>query len=278
MSEIEATITIIRNQIQGLRIKKIQASDKFQKIEKSLEKLLHSMEEVDDRQVNGIDILEHRGDMESKLKDLFHITEEELETKEQKERFSLELERALVINEMTEIEERIASWNKKLVSTDSTLSVFGVDEYDKNSLEAYAKVANLERELRNHIMDTFSNQVPRDKNWWNSAIPEDVRKSAEGKLQDFLNDSKIETDNSMLEKIDFLDFSDYEAIFRQTGNRIKNTFFNGSDEQRLDVASILSRLRELRNKIMHRPPLTEEELSKFRVYYSDIMHYLKEDK
>ena len=134
MSEIEATITIIRNQIQGLRIKKIQASDKFQKIEKSLEKLLHSMEEVDDRQVNGIDILEHRGDMESKLKDLFHITEEELETKEQKERFSLELERALVINEMTEIEERIASWNKKLVSTDSTLSVFGVDEYDKNSL------------------------------------------------------------------------------------------------------------------------------------------------
>ncbi len=278
MSEIEATITIIRNNIQKLRIQKIQASDKFQKIEKSLEKILHLMEEVDNRQVNGIDIMEHKDDMESKLKDLFHITEEELETKEQKERFSLELERALAINEMVEIEEKIASWNRKLVSTDSTLSVFGVDEYDKNSLEAYAKIANLERELRNRIIDTFSNQVPMDKNWWNSAIPEDVRTSAEGKLKDFLDDSKLETDNSMLEKIDFLDFSDYEAIFRQAGNRIKNTFFNGSDEQRLDIASTLSRLRELRNKIMHRPPLTEEELLKFRVYYSDIMHYLKEGK
>ena len=273
MSEAE-TIEIIRNQIQNLGIRKISLSNQFDKIDESLQILLQSMDETDERTVNGIDVMGHKHNLESMLKDFWQVTEDDLESSEQKERFALELERALIIGELTEVKERIASWNKRMITINPSLPMFGVDEFDKKSLEAYAKIANLEREIRNYIIETLENKI--GKNWWSDGIPDETKDTSREKMNDAGKD--FEADKSMLREIDFLDFSDYEKIFQQDRRLILEEFFNNNEVKRGGMISKLSELRPLRNKIMHRQPLDDNEYSKLQVLYSDIINEIKKTK
>ena len=88
--------------------------------------------------------------------------------------------------------------------------------------------------------------------------------------------SKFGVPQSALRKIDFLDFSDYEGIFRW--RKCKKIFFGGNDVRQWAIVTKLADLRGLRNKIMHRPPLTDEEFGKFQAYHSDVMSFVKELK
>lgn len=261
-------ITIIREQIQNSWQKKVQMRSKFENVEKNLQTLLHSIGEIDDRQVNGIDISTKKEDLESFLKKYFDITDDDLRTENQKQRFALELKRAQITISLDDIENRIASCNRRMMMTDPELEIFGIDDYDPKSVEAYTKIILLERDLRNLIVNTLE---PLDKNWWNE-LPKDTKTEAE---KGFKNEiSKFGVTQSMLRKIDFIDFSDYEAIFK--GRKTKKIFFGGSDEKQWAIITKLSDLRQLRNKIVHRPPLTDDEFVKFQASHSDLMSFVKE--
>ena len=261
-------ITIIRDQIQKLRMDKLRVISKFENIEKRMKLILSEMDEVDDRRIDGIDILEHGGNLKGRLQELFDITEDELATNDQKQRFAAELERAEIVLDMMEIENRIASCNKRLLIVDPTLTVFGIENYDQKSLEVYGNTVHLETSLRNLIIDVLE---PEDKGWWNK-LPQGVQESANKGYEEAV--SKLKTSENMLRRIDFIDFSHYEGIF--TGNKVKNLFFDGSPERMWSMVTKLSELRELRNKIMHRPPLNEDEYAKFQMLYPDVVNIIKE--
>ena len=263
----EPVITIIRNQIQESWIKKSQKRDHIEKIQKNLESLLSSMGEIDDRQVNGIDISSKKNNIESFLKEYFDISEDELETEDQKQRFELEVKRSLITIELEDIENRIASCNRRLKMTDPELGVFGIDDYEPASLEAYTKIILLERDLRNVIVDTLEGV---EDNWWN-ILPKETREGAEKKFKDEMLQKNMP--QNFLREIDFIDFSDYEEIFK--GKIGKRVFFNGNDKAQWAIVTKLSDMRILRNKIMHRPPLDEEEFIKFQAHHADIMSFVK---
>jgi hypothetical protein len=260
-------VTIIRDQIQKLRMDKLRVITKFENIEKRMKLILSEMDEVDDRRIDGIDILEHGGNLKGRLQELFDITEDELATNDQKQRFAAELERAEIVLDMMEIENRIASCNKRLLIVDPTLTVFGIENYDQKSLEVYGNTVHLETSLRNLIIDVLE---PEDKGWW-SKLPQGVQESANEGYEEAV--SKIKAPENMLRRIDFIDFSHYEGIF--TGNKVKNMFFGGSPERMWGMVTKLSELRELRNKIMHRPPLNDDEYAKFQMLYSDVLGMIK---
>ena len=148
------------------------------------------------------------------------------------------------------------------------MKIFGIDDYDPRSVEAYTKTISLERELRNMIVNTLE---PLEKDWWNG-LPEETKRNAEEGFKNEL--SKFGIPQSTLREIDFIDFSDYEEIFK--GRKIKNIFFGGSDEKQWAIITKLSDLRQLRNKIVHRPPLTDDEFVKFQASHSDVMSFVKE--
>lgn len=261
-------VTIIREQIQKLRMDKMKVINRFENIEKRMKQILNEMGEIDDRRIDGIDMLEYNGNLKERLKELFDITDDDLATNDQRERFDAELERAEIVLDMMEIENRIASCNKRLLIVDPTLTVFGIENYDQKSLEVYGNTVHLETSLRNLIIDVLE---PEDKGWWNK-LPEGVQESANEGYEEAV--SKLKTPQNMLRRIDFIDFSHYEGIF--SGNKVKNMFFGGSQEKMWGMVTKLSELRGLRNKIMHRPPLNDDEYAKFQVLYSDVMGIIKE--
>ena len=154
-------ITIIRDQIQNSWQKKVQIRNEFENVEKNLRALLVSMGEVDDRQVSGIDISTKKENMDSFLKEYFDITDNDLVTEDQKQRFDLEVKRAMITIDLEYIENRIASCNRRLVMEDPNLKIFGIDDYDPKSSEAYIMTIILERDLRNLILNTLE---PIEKN------------------------------------------------------------------------------------------------------------------
>ena len=105
-------VTIIREQIQKLRMDKMKVINRFENIEKRMKQILNEMGEIDDRRIDGIDMLEYNGNLKERLKELFDITDDDLATNDQRERFDAELERAEIVLDMMEIENRIASCNK----------------------------------------------------------------------------------------------------------------------------------------------------------------------
>jgi len=262
-------ITIIRTQIQDSWFKKEQVRERLGSVEKNLKTLIESMEEVDDRRVSGVDISRYKDDLELFLKKHFDLTDRDLETEEQKERFELELKRAKITIELEELENRIANFNKRIMLIDTNSGIFGPENYEPRNLETYTSLITLEKALRDLIMNTFeSNGIA---NWWDEQIPKDPRTSAEAGFDDEM--SKFEFSQNEIRKIDFLDFSAYEEVFK--GRTSRKCFFNGSEPKQWAIITKLSDIRLLRNKIVHRPPLDDEELEKFRSSHSDIMSFVK---
>ena len=155
------TITIIENNIQNLIEEKNILSIDHKNIIEELRVHLELMDEIDDRQINKIDVINHISDtekvtLETWLKDtVFHITNEELRTDDQKKRFGLEVERARIIEKIVAVDNEFAKKNQQLKKIDSNREFIGMENWDVNSLEAYGKIASLERKLRDWIHDIW---------------------------------------------------------------------------------------------------------------------------
>jgi hypothetical protein len=113
------TITIIENNIQSLIEEKNILSVEHKNIIEELRIHLELMDEIDDRQINKIDVINHISDtekitLETWLKDtVFHITNEELRTDDQKKRFGLEVERARIIEKIVAVDNEFAKKNQQ---------------------------------------------------------------------------------------------------------------------------------------------------------------------
>ena len=261
-------VTIIRNQIQDSWNKRTQVRERLGSLEKNLAMLLESIEEIDDRRVNGIDISTYKEDLKSFLKKHFDINDRDLETAEQKQRFDLEMKRAETTIELEDLENRIANCNGRLVQVDASSGTFGTENYEPRNLEMYNLLITLEKALRNMILKTFESSGI--KKWWKGNIPKGSRKMADEKYRE--DRPKFEFPAIGIRPIDYLDFSDYYQIFNYGPN---HKIFFQNDQEKGAILTKLYELRDLRNKIVHRPPLDDGESDKFRIYYSDIMSFVK---
>ena len=107
-------ISIIENDIKNLIEEKNILSINHKNIIEELRVHLELMDEIDDRQINKIDVINHISDtqkitLETWLKDtVFHITDDELRTDDQKKRFDLEVERARIIQKIVATDNEFA--------------------------------------------------------------------------------------------------------------------------------------------------------------------------
>ncbi len=287
-------LKIIENEIQELHMERKILYNNYENIIRELGEHLKLMEIPDDRQINKISVV-HRiddpvnssMDITTPLKktlavwlkdDVFHIDDDELRTDDQKKRFRLEVERAEIIEKIIKVDNEFAKKNQQVKIIDPTrdFSYFGLEDWDLSSLDLYGKIASLEIDLRNWIHDVYRNKT---KNYWKDP---DFISSLGGRFEKINENYDITLSSygvSMLRKIDFLDFSDYESILKVEGKQwLKNNFFHGSIEEQRKMISNLSEMRELRNKIMHRPPLNDQERKKFDVFYDEIIKIIDKSK
>ena len=163
-------ISIIENEVKVLIDDKNILSTHFRKIREELREHLELMGEIDDRQINKISVVNHRDDADPKTlevwlrDDVFHITEDELRTDDQKKRFALEVERARITEKIVQVNNDFAKTNQQLKRIDPTREFIGMSSWDASSLEAYGKIASLERRLRDWIHEKWYNQ---NKSYWN---------------------------------------------------------------------------------------------------------------
>ncbi|EMR73015.1 putative ATP-dependent Lon-type protease, partial [Thaumarchaeota archaeon SCGC AB-539-E09] len=141
--------------------------------------------------------------------------------------------------------------------------------YDQDQQEKpYEILKNLESELREFIQNKLQSV---SKNWWNERVPQDVRKNAEDRKE-----SKTTiwpwTVQENLHQIHYINFPEYSKIITKRDNW-KEVF----SEHFMDREIIASKLRELepvRNKIAHMRDLSESEISKLKLYSTEIRNCL----
>jgi len=271
------TITIIENNIQNLIEEKNILSIDHKNIIEELRVHLELMDEIDDRQINKIDVINHISDtekitLETWLKDtVFHITNEELRTDDQKKRFGLEVERARIIEKIVAVDNEFAKKNQQLKKIDSNREFIGMENWDVNSLEAYGKIASLERKLRDWIHNIW---VDHNKSYWND--PTFLHETIVKKIND---NYKVQAlSDSQIRKIDLLDFADYEKILSNEKRFQTNAFFSGNVQKQRKMITHLQDIRKLRNTVMHRPPLNDEEHKRLDVFYAEIIEIIESSK
>jgi len=277
MSQRNTDISIIENEVLNLIEDKNILSFDHKKIREELHEHLELMGEIDDRKINKISYMSHIEDKEEKTleswlrDDVFHITEDELQTDDQKKRFSLEVNRARIIEKIISVENNFAKKNQQLKRIDPTREFIGMENWDVNSLEAYGKIASLERKLRDWIHDIWFNH--KKKYWDDDAFYVKNIKT------DIDEDFKMQSSsNSQLRKIDLLDFSAYGNILKKTGRFTVNAFFENNGEKQQKMVTHLRDVQELRNMVMHRPPLNDGEHAKLNVFYHEIIKIIEESK
>ena len=77
--------------------------------------------------------------------------------------------------------------------------------------------------------------------------------------------------DSQIRKIDLLDFADYEKILSNEKKFQTNAFFSGNVQKQRKMITHLEDIRKLRNTVMHRPPLNDEEHKRLDVFYREII-------
>ena len=271
------TVTVIENNIQSLIEEKNILSIDHKNIIEELRVHLELMDEIDDRQINKIDVINHISDtekitLETWLKDtVFHITNEELRTDDQKKRFGLEVERARIIEKIVAVDNEFAKKNQQLKKIDSNREFIGMENWDVNSLEAYGKIASLERKLRDWIHNIW---VDHNKSYWND--PTFLHETIVKKIND---NYKVQAlSDSQIRKIDLLDFAHYEIILSNEKRFQTNAFFSGNVQKQRKMITHLQDIRKLRNTVMHRPPLNDEEHKRLDVFYAEIIEIIESSK
>ena len=277
-------ITIIENKIQILIDDKNILSSNHKKIIEELRVHLELMEEIDDRQITKIDIIDHISDsdivtLEIWLKDFFHITDDELRTDDQKKRFNLELRRAEIINQIIDVDNQFAESNQILKTLDDSREFIGMDEWDPVTLKAYGLIASLERKIRRWIDDKYSKQLA--KYWTHDDFIKSLTIQRYDKINLNYNDyvEKSTPESYPLNPIDFVDFSDYENILKSNSGQLsaQTIFFKKQGKLQGNMMTYLSDIRELRNKVMHRPPLSIQQNYELERLYQNIMKIIKNE-
>ena len=255
----------VREELHLLWESREDVRDEVGKLQKKLDYVLTSMGEIDDINTDGIDIASHKHELEEYLKKYFDLTEEkDLSTEDGRERFSLVVKRANQKIILEEIENRMERANLALKEIDSDANIFGLKNYDPRNLELYNMLITLEGKLRKLIEHAFRN----DKKWWKTRLPHDVRYRADEKFE---REEKFKKEYSTraFQKVEFLDFSDYVEIVKKRDN--EEYFF--SKKIFPSKSFLLTRLEELapmRNIIVHRPPLEENDATRFRLFFKEL--------
>ena len=277
MSERNSDISIIEHEVLSLIEDKTILYFDYKKIREELHEHLELMGEIDTRKINKISIVPHIEDKEEKTleswlrDDVWHISEDELQTDDQKKRFSLEVERTRIIEKIMSVENDFSKKNQQLKRIDPTREFIGMENWDVNSLEAYGKIASLERKLRDWIHEIW---FKKNKKYWdddafyNKNIKTDIDEEFKTRL----------LSSSQLRKVDLLDFSAYGDILKKGGNFTVNAFFKSNGEKQQKMVTHLRDVQELRNMVMHRPPLNDGEHAKLNVFYHEIIKIIEESK
>ncbi|MEM3765807.1 MAG: CHAT domain-containing protein [Candidatus Bathyarchaeia archaeon] len=131
--------------------------------------------------------------------------------------------------------------------------------------EAYQVLKSLENALREFIQEKLTSV---DENWWETRVPEEVRKEASRRKSkdERLYPWHVQND---LPLIYYVDFSDYAKIIvlDKNWNQVFQRFF----KDKLFIVTKLRELEPIRSAIAHMREVSEKDLQKLKLYSEEIM-------
>jgi hypothetical protein len=139
--------------------------------------------------------------------------------------------------------------------------------------EAKSAMENFENSIRIFIKDTLESKI--GENWWKTRIPGTIKSECE-KRKNSREELPIKTSEHNL--INYLDFSDYYEIFKQSNNwkEIYEPYFK--DIQWL-YTKMMIELRPIRNDLAHNRNIPQKDLIRMKQALQDVSECIhKKDK
>ena len=155
--------------------------------QKDFEKLLDIIGKSDTRITRGIKIIETISDQEipDKLKEYFDISDDELISQEDVERFKHECDRALIERKVLQCKTTIESIEKKQMKSIDVLhriqniSIETKLTTDSVQVETMVKQFKLFSELELKLRKCVKKALNSEKSWWIKLVPDSVKRDIE---------------------------------------------------------------------------------------------------
>ena len=147
--------------------------------------------------------------------------------------------------------------------------------FDKESVKdlSHVEMSSILKEFEQRFRKLIRDVLSSDENWWDTKVQQDVREAVELRLSkgDKLNKTldKLEYD-----KIDFLDFDDYQKIITKQDNW-KN-YFEKIFASKEDFTYKMNVLRSLRNDLQHNRDIDEKNRNRFKIFCDDLFSLMDE--
>jgi predicted RNA-binding Zn-ribbon protein involved in translation (DUF1610 family) len=131
--------------------------------------------------------------------------------------------------------------------------------------EAYQVLKSLENALREFIQEKLTSV---DNNWWDTRIPEEVRKEASRrKLKDErLYPWHVQEDLPLIYYVNFSDYAKIIVLDKNWDQVFKRVF-----KEKLFIVTKLRELEPIRSAIAHMRDIGEKDLQKLKLYSEEIM-------
>lgn len=138
-----------------------------------------------------------------------------------------------------------------------------------NDTKMKQNIGILERQFRKIIVDGLKH-IP---NWWKTRLPDDVKKKAiERKTE--REKSEVLRKKEDYDIIEFVDFSEYRKIIVRNDNwdEVFSKIFPKSKKVTFEVK--MEEIENLRNDTYHNRTISDTDMKRFEVYYTDLMTFM----
>jgi len=253
--------------------------------QKDFEKLLDTIGKSDTRITRGIKIIETISDQEipDKLKEYFDISDDDLISQEDIERFNHECDRALIERKLSQCKTAIESLEKKqfksmdILHRIQNISIETKPIGDSVQLEIMTKQFRLFSELELKLRKCVKKALNSEKSWWIKLVPDSVKRDIgfynqyDSDIQQLINAQDFELINKMT-------FKHLQMII--TGQPIGTPNWSYFKNIFPDYFFVNTRLREcngLRNKgPYHTNTLNEKQEKTLKNNADELIGYIDE--
>lgn len=199
-----------------------------------------------------------------------------------KEAELLELENKIALNRELLVRGKILDSPKEVKNNNHTTNTENFHQLNYPEIQSSEDFFNLtsdtkmkqdigilERQFRKIIVDGLKD-IP---NWWKTRIPEDVRKKALERKEE-REKSEVLRKKEEYDAIEFVDFPEYRKIIVKSDNweEVFSKIFPKSKKLSFEVK--MEEIENLRNDTYHNRRISDTDLKRFEVYYTDLMTFM----
>ena len=182
-------------------------------IQKNLEKILENIGESDTRITRGVEIGEtiSMEEIPDKLKEYFDISEEDLISQENIERFNYECKRLMMEREIRQCRNKIESLEKKqyksidIVHQVQSMSIETKIVSDSTSVEIMSRQFKLFSKLELKLRECIKKSLKNESSWWDKLVPDSIKRDVKfyNHHDPEINELMSSQDFKLLEKMTF---------------------------------------------------------------------------